>query len=288
MQLKEASPKENKMTCEAATSAVHEFLDHELPELRHAAVRAHIEDCPTCWRKFEFEKELRSVIWEKGQGGAAPSYLLDRVKRNLFETGKKAPRERRSLSALVPKLSWGWGVAVVALIVVGTVWVVLTGGPTATPLVAELVGDHILYASAEKPSEMISSNAEEIEIWLEAKLGYSINVPQFEGPELHLLGGRLINLQGKKIAYLIYGNGTHILSLYVTKVSNAELCADNRLQLQDCRLCLANIQNCEFCLTKHNEYTVLSWHENDVTYAMISDLDSEYMLDVTCPPGVSG
>lgn len=288
MPSKEVSPRENEMTCEEVTYLVHEFLDHELPEPRHTAVREHVESCPACWRKFEFEKELQSVIWEQGQSTEAPSYILDRIRRNLFDPERETRTKQRLWPWAAPKLSWGWGAAILILMSIGLAWIVFFDGLTTTPLVAELVGDHIQYASAERPSELISSNAEEVETWLEGKLGYAIDVPHFEGPELHLVGGRLLKLRGRKIAYLIYRDGTHVLSLYVTRISYTDLCADNRLQLQDCRLCLANIQNCEICLTKHSNHNVLSWHEDDVTYAMVSDLDSDHMLGVTCPQHIPG
>ena len=152
-------------------------------------------------------------------------------------------------------------------------------------MLAELVGDHMHYAVVEKPSEMVSSDADDVETWLESKLGYAIVVPRFEGPQVRLIGGRILDVKGVKVAYLFYQEGRHALSLYVAKVSNAELCAKNKFQLQDCRLCLVKFHNCELCISKYNNYNVLSWEEEGVTYAMISDLDSEHMLDVTCPQG---
>jgi len=275
------------MTCQESAACLHEFFDQELPEHRHAAVRAHLESCPACWRKFEFERRLRTAIWEKSRGERVPAYLLERIRRNVVASGEKRGRPMRALQNVkIP--AWGLGMALFFLLALGGVWMGLRGKGDASPLIAELVGDHIKYAVVEKPSEMVSSNAEEIENWLESGLGYGIAVPRFEGPRIHLVGGRLLHLRGERVAYLIYVDGEHVLSLYVAKVADADLCTHDRLQPRDCRLCLANIQNCEFCLCRHRDYNVLSWQEEGVTYAMVSDLDSEHMLDVTCPQNRPG
>ena len=292
MLLREVLPRENKMSCEEATAYVHEFLDHELSEDRHSAVRAHLEACPSCWRKFEFEQELRDAICEKARSVKAPSYVVDRVKRSIFNTERKK-ESLKGLTWVTRKPAWAWGSAFFLIVAIGGAWIFLSGGRDTSLLVAELVRDHIQYATADNPSEMVSSDADEIESWLENKLGYSIDVPRFEGPEIHLIGSRLLKLRGKKVAYLIYLKGKHVLSLYVAKVPEADLCstdlcADDRFKLQDCRMCLAKIQNCELCMCRHRNHNVLSWQEEGVTYAMVSDLDSDHMLDVTCPPNIPG
>ena len=165
---------------------------------------------------------------------------------------------------------------------------ILKGKSGPSPLLAELVGDHMQYAVVEKPSEMVSSDADEVETWLEGKLGYAIAVPRFERPHMHLIGGRLLDVRGIKIAYLFYQEGGHALSLYVAKVSSGEFCAKDKFQLQDCRLCLVRFQNCELCMSKYKNFNILAWEEGGVAYAMVSDLQSDQMLDVTCPQNSLG
>ena len=274
------------MTCEEATTCLHEFLDHELSEHRHSEIGDHLASCSSCRRKYEFEQQLRTTIWKQGREAKAPDYIFERVKRNVFDVEERKEKRRSVRSWVGLRPAWNWAVAILVVVSLGGAWVILRGNGGVSPLIAELVGDHIQYALAEKPSEMVSSNADEVERWLESGLGYAIVVPRFEGPGMHLLGGRLLDVRGKKTAYLFYQEGQHILSLYVTKVSNNELCAKDKLQLKDCRLCLVQFQNCELCISKYKNYNILSWEEEGVTYAMVSDLESEHMLDVTCPQGI--
>ncbi|UCE17717.1 MAG: anti-sigma factor [Gemmatimonadota bacterium] len=274
------------MTCEQATTRLHEFLDHELSGQRHSEVGAHLASCPSCRRMYEFEQQLRNTVWEKGREEKAPAYVFERVKRNVFEKKKREVKDRSERSWMGLRPAWNWAVAALVAVTVAGTWVALRGKGGPPPLLAELVGDHMQYAEAEKPSEMVSSDADEIEIWLEGKLGYAIVVPRFEGPHMHLIGGRILDVKGMKVAYLFYQGDGRALSLYVTKVSTAELCAKDKLQLQDCRLCLVKFHNCELCISKFRDYNILSWEEEGVTYAMVSDLDSEHMLDVTCPRGI--
>jgi anti-sigma factor (TIGR02949 family) len=275
----------DEMTCKDATTYFHEFLDHELSERRHSTICSHLALCPSCRRKYEFEQQLRNTIWKKGREAEAPAYIFERVKRNVFGLEDREKKYRSVLSWVGLRPGWNWAAAVLLVVCLGGAWMILKGKSGASPLLAELVGDHMHYAVVEKPSEMVSSNADEVETWLEDKLGYAIVVPRFEGPHVHLVGGRLLDVKGVKVAYLFYQEGRHALSLYVAKVSSGEFCAKDKFQLQDCRLCLVRFQNCELCISRHKNYNILSWEEGGIAYAMISDLDSERMLDVTCPRG---
>jgi anti-sigma factor (TIGR02949 family) len=275
------------MNCQEIYPYLHEFLDHELPENLHAAVRSHLESCQFCWRKFEFEQRLRATVWETGRDEKAPANVFEKVRYNVFHHEKIQRERRRWFPWVGTRPAWTYGIPIF-LLILGTIWLFLRIGGGSSPLIAELVGDHIRYVVSEKPSEIVSSNTEEIETWLEGKLGYAIDIPHFEGPEVHLAGGRIVDIGGRKTAYLFYEEGPHAVSLYITMVPQARLCEDNTLQLKDCRMCLARIQNCEFCLSRHRNFNVLSWQEEGVTYAMVSDLDSQDMLKVTCPQSPSG
>lgn len=275
------------MNCQEALGYLQEFLDHELDEEVHADVRSHLKDCPTCWRKFEFEQELRAIIWAKGQADAAPAHVLERVRRNVF-LPKQAPGERLRVFPGMPlRPAWIGAALLCVLVTIGIVWMSRGTGGRTSVLLADLVGDHIAYAASGKSSEIISSDNDDVEMWLEGKLGYAINVPDFPAPAVKLLGGRIIDIEGRKVAYLFLQENQHALSLYIARLPEGDLCAEGRMQLQDCRMCLPRVHDCEFCLSRLRNFNVLSWQEEGLTYAMVSDLDGRQMLNVTCPQSSS-
>jgi mycothiol system anti-sigma-R factor len=48
--------------CEESIHHLYDFLDGELTEDRRRELRAHLDSCAPCVKKYEFEAELRRVI----------------------------------------------------------------------------------------------------------------------------------------------------------------------------------------------------------------------------------
>ncbi|CAN5886950.1 hypothetical protein BH23ACT8_BH23ACT8_00240 [soil metagenome] len=71
--------------CREALEQLHTYLDHECGADLEQAIRAHLDDCPPCLDRADFEQQLRAIVASKCKD-AAPSGLLDRVIADLKET----------------------------------------------------------------------------------------------------------------------------------------------------------------------------------------------------------
>ncbi|MDQ1402262.1 MAG: hypothetical protein QOG03_578 [Actinomycetota bacterium] len=68
--------------CSDAVHTLYHFLDGELTPDRLAHIQSHLEACPPCLEKFDFEAELRMVIARKCQE-QVPESLRIRITESI-------------------------------------------------------------------------------------------------------------------------------------------------------------------------------------------------------------
>ncbi len=51
--------------CSETARELHFFLDGEITEEKRARIQAHLDDCPPCWKAFDFEADVRTLIADK-------------------------------------------------------------------------------------------------------------------------------------------------------------------------------------------------------------------------------
>ena len=68
--------------CDDTLHELYSFLDGELTDQRRALIQRHLEDCPPCWEKYDFEAELKIVIARKCQDTLPPE-LVQRIRAAL-------------------------------------------------------------------------------------------------------------------------------------------------------------------------------------------------------------
>jgi mycothiol system anti-sigma-R factor len=68
--------------CNAMLARLYSFLDGELNDDRRAKIQRHLDDCPSCFSKFDFEAELRIVI-AKRVVCRVPESLVQRIRISI-------------------------------------------------------------------------------------------------------------------------------------------------------------------------------------------------------------
>jgi anti-sigma factor (TIGR02949 family) len=81
------------ITCGAAVERLWAYLDHEMNDLDHRAVEAHLAFCRRCCGELEFAKHVRRRLATTDTGGLPPE-VRDRLDRFIDElagtTGEEA------------------------------------------------------------------------------------------------------------------------------------------------------------------------------------------------------
>jgi mycothiol system anti-sigma-R factor len=68
--------------CNAMLARLYSFLDGELNDDRRAKIQLHLDGCPSCFSKFDFEAELRIVI-AKRVTCRVPATLVERIRNSI-------------------------------------------------------------------------------------------------------------------------------------------------------------------------------------------------------------
>jgi anti-sigma factor (TIGR02949 family) len=71
--------------CNQTLRELDAFLDEELTEETHIAIRSHLEGCPDCLQTFDFYAELRIVVATKCRSDEMPPGLLLRIEQCFGE-----------------------------------------------------------------------------------------------------------------------------------------------------------------------------------------------------------
>lgn len=71
--------------CEAALAEVYSYLDHELTDVEHERVLAHLETCSPCFEAFDFEAEFRMVVASKALSDDFPEGLRMRIMERIVQ-----------------------------------------------------------------------------------------------------------------------------------------------------------------------------------------------------------
>ncbi len=175
-------------------------VDGALSEHESHGVQAHLAGCERC-RALRAELVLlKASVRDGAPAHAATEALKARLKASVV-------RRRRLRSAAV----WiAAAAAVVAAVSFGVArpW-------RANDLLAQLVGDHVLITLNEaKPLEVRDRDAGAIERWFGGKLDFALRLPRFDGASV--VGGRVCNFAGRRVALTFYDLQGRRMSLFVT------------------------------------------------------------------------
>jgi anti-sigma factor RsiW len=188
------------MTHHDAWELLDEFLDGALAADARWAVAAHLDECAVCRTQVATQARLRGIVRERLTAIEPPSGLNARLTSALAtEAMIPAAGVLRSRSSLPLRLVTLVGPALAAL------WLVIAFAIPAAradaDLTRELVATHTLFAHDESLLDF-AGDAAAVTTWFWQAAGVQVSAPQLEG--YTLVGGRLIALDGRPVAQLVY------------------------------------------------------------------------------------
>jgi mycothiol system anti-sigma-R factor len=79
--------------CEQTLRELEAFLDRELSDEAHVAIRSHLEGCMDCLQAFDFHAELKMVIASKCRNDEMPPGLMEKIERCFGDPGDASGRD---------------------------------------------------------------------------------------------------------------------------------------------------------------------------------------------------
>jgi anti-sigma factor RsiW len=236
------------------------YLDGELQESERIVVERHIKICADCRAALEAERDLVSAIRKSRPGHRAPESL----RRNVAKAGNNGScgsfrRYRVPIAACA-----------VLLVALATVWFSAGGAFRArrSPLVEMAVKTHLRYLEGQLPLEVFSHSPENISAWFAGKLRFNLRLPDYpqrstEPKPYQVEGARLVGFADEYAAYVVYHLNGHPISLVVTSDTAAKPAGGEEIPWEGLRFHFQSVAG----------WKVLTWSDNGLTYALVSDLE---------------
>jgi len=142
----------------------------------------------------------------------------------------------------------------------------LTPGDALTSMMDESVKRH----TDDVGVDFASQDAGRLERLLSARLGYAMRVPKFHSTRVSLRGARLVRMNNRPAAYLVYGTSRSKISVIAIPDPQRSFdVSDERLPRPEGRP-----------LHFHREagFNVVVWRQHGTVYTMVSDLHPQEML----------
>lgn len=222
------------MSCDAYRNRIEAYLDAELPESEERETFRHISDCRACG-----QEALAALHTKRLVKGSAMRYTPSAEFRARVLGSKSAVGARRPY---LPRLRWALAAVALAMVVAAAAWFYRPA--TGTTQLADL---HVTMLASANPFDVVSSDRHTVKPWFQGKLPFAFDLPDLPDATFRLAGGRLVYVEGRPAAQLVYLYGRHNISVFVTR--------------QPTRTRTGNYEG----------FSVVSWERNGLTYTAVSD-----------------
>jgi anti-sigma factor RsiW len=193
------------MTCDELRSKLMPYVDSELPACELAELESHLRGCASC-----AAAALGLLQTKQATRAAGARYMPSAEFRLRME---QRLRPRRWLRFRLPALAVASATAVL-LVVAVALWVNHSGRERELIEIADL---HVAELASTNPVDVVSTDRHTVKPWFAGKLPFSFNLPELQGSEFALVGGRVAYLQRSPGAQLLFNLRKHQLSVFIFK-----------------------------------------------------------------------
>jgi len=195
------------VACEQWRGKLDAYLDGELDPAEASMLGKHLQGCAACSADALGRVQMKRSVQMAGQRYTAGAELRNRVAKSV---AGKPPRDSRGL--------W-WILAVpAAFVLILSVAVNLYVGrdnARRQRVYSELADLHVAALASAAPVDVVSTDRHTVKPWFQGKIPFSFNLPELQGTEFMLLGGRVTYLAQTPGAHLIYQVRKHEVSVFI-------------------------------------------------------------------------
>ena len=234
------------MACDAWRAKLDAYVDGELAPAEAVAFQAHMRSCIECSNTALEQTALKRSVASAGKRYAPNAQLREKIAKSVT-TNK--PRET----------GWGWRLATVPaflglLLAVAIGFYVKNQGTQRQRTYSELADLHVNALASSTPVDVISTDRHTVKPWFQGRIPFSFNLPELQGTEFTLLGGRVTYLAQTPGAHLIYQLRKHEISVFIFPEREVSSAAETPNPSQN----LA--------------FNATSWTQNGLRYFIVGDV----------------
>ena len=227
------------MSCEIWRNKLDAYADGELPETELAALEGHLQTCRECTAEVLVRMQMKRATRAAAMRFTPSAEFRQRVQMSI------APKPRRFVFWTSPVLA----MAAALVLVVSVSALMMVRHSSRDQAVAQLLDMHVAALASGNPVDVVSSDRHTVKPWFQGKLPFTFNLPELQGSNYTLLGGRLVYYRGKAGAQLIYELRKHEFSVFIVPDGGSSGLSDHR----------------------ENGFSVESWGGGGLQYVILSD-----------------
>jgi len=84
-------------------------------------------------------------------------------------------------------------------------------------LASQLVDQHVATMASANPVDVVSTDSHNVKPWFQGKVPFSVDMPNLEGSQFTLVGGKVSYLQQNPAAQLVFAVRQHRISVFVMR-----------------------------------------------------------------------
>lgn len=203
------------MACEAWREKIDLYLDGELGPAEETALRAHLKLCAGCGADALERLQLKRSVHSAGKRYAPSAQLRTRIANSIAS----ATEETASKKSATPR-GWRWGTgfacaAVILIMVLGLIFYQGRESAARQRVYSELADLHVETLASATPVDVVSSDRHTVKPWFQGRIPFTFNLPELQGSEFTLVGGRVTYLEQTPGAHLIFQVRKHDISVFI-------------------------------------------------------------------------
>ena len=234
------------MACETCATKLDAYLDGELESSEASALSAHLRASGTCAADALERTQLKRSVAAAGKRYEASADLRAKIAKSVAAKPRVQTR-------------WFWRVlavpaALVVIVSVGVNWYVSRQSARQQRVYSELADLHVGALASSSPVDVVSTDRHTVKPWFQGKIPFSFNLPELQGTDFTLVGGRVAYLGQAPGAHLIYQLRKHQISVFIFQDRGAE------------------IEGLRSGVSRPVSFTEENWSQNGLRYFVVGDV----------------
>lgn len=233
------------MACEVWRGKLDAYVDGELSLPETSALAEHLRGCPVCAAEALERVQLKRSVAAAGKRYQPSAEFRAKVAKSVSAGSR---RER----------TWFWQLLAVPAVLVlllslGLEFYFGRAKSERQQVYSELADLHVATLASATPVDVISTDRHTVKPWFEGKIPFTFNLPELQGTEFSLIGGRVTYLSQTPGAHLVYRIRKHEMSVFIFQDRGTDAASSSRP-------------------VRTLSFNIEGWKQNGLRYFVIGDV----------------